>query len=229
MKVENVGPGAVSEVLLAIPNVQAKNLANLKSLYNEGKGKGSSVELLTTMVNPEGMPGELTFYAVALPKVLEKGQSLTFSVLAIYTHSLTPFPEEITQADVQLVVYQDSAYFLSPYPVKHQILTIMLPSGRVESYTKHPNAKILESELKYGPFENHPAFSYTPVIVHLENNRPFAVAQELVREIEISHWGNVQVIENYNLVHGGAHSKGEFSRFILLSSLFLCCKFTYGF
>ncbi|KAJ6829300.1 dolichyl-diphosphooligosaccharide--protein glycosyltransferase subunit 1A [Iris pallida] len=212
LKVENVGPGVVSEVLFAIPNMQAKNLANMKSMYSEGKGKGSSVDLPIALVNPEGMPAELTFYSVALPKGLEQGKSLTFSVLAIYTHSLTPFPEEITQADVQLVVYQDTAYFLSPYAVKVQTLSIMLPSGRVESYTKHPNGKLVESEIKYGPFDNLPAFSYSPVIVHFENNQPFAVAQELVREIEISHWGNVQVTEHYNLVHGGARNKGGFSR-----------------
>jgi hypothetical protein len=38
-----------------------------------------------------------------------------------------------------------------------------------------------------------------------------------VREIEISHWGNVQVTEHYNIVHGGAKSKGEFSRSVTLS------------
>nr|CAD1835250.1 unnamed protein product [Ananas comosus var. bracteatus] len=57
-------------------------------------------------------------------------------MLAVFAHSLTPFPEEITQADVQLLVYQDSAYYLSPYAVKVQSLGIRLPNGRVESYTK---------------------------------------------------------------------------------------------
>ena len=50
------------------------------------------------------------------------------------------------------------------------------------------------------------------MVVHYEYNKPFAVAEKLVREIEISHWGNVQITEHYNLVHGGANLKGEFSR-----------------
>ncbi|WJX26048.1 Dolichyl-diphosphooligosaccharide--protein glycosyltransferase subunit 1A [Trifolium repens] len=50
------------------------------------------------------------------------------------------------------------------------------------------------------------------MVIHFENSQPFAVAKELVRQIEISHWGNVHITEHYNLVHGGAQSKGEFSR-----------------
>ncbi|KAJ8467928.1 hypothetical protein OPV22_030480 [Ensete ventricosum] len=189
LKVENVGSNVVSEVLLAFPNMQAKNLAAIKTLYNEGRGKvkATSVSLPTTVVEPEGMPPELTFYSVSLPKGLEKGGTVSLDVLAVFTHSLQPFPEEITQADGQLVVYQDSAYYLSPYTVKVQTLGIRLPGGRVESYTKFPNAKLVDSEITY-------------------------VAHELVREIEISHWGNVQITEHYNLVHGGAKTKGGFSR-----------------
>nr|CAD1835277.1 unnamed protein product [Ananas comosus var. bracteatus] len=138
LKIENTGPDAVSEVLFAFPNMQAKNLAAIKTFYSEGKGKGKSpsIALPTVIVQREGMPPELTFYSVALPKSLEKGKTLNMDMLAVFAHSLTPFPEEITQADVQLLVYQDSAYYLSPYAVKVQSLGIRLPNGRVESYTK---------------------------------------------------------------------------------------------
>ncbi|XP_008786685.2 dolichyl-diphosphooligosaccharide--protein glycosyltransferase subunit 1A [Phoenix dactylifera] len=213
LKVENVGAGAVSEVLLAFPNSQAENLATIKTIYIEGKGKGQgSSSLPTARVEPEGVPPELTFYSVSLPKGLEKRETVTLDVLTVFTRSLKPFPEEITQADVQLVLYQDSAHYLSPYAVKVQTLGIRLPSRRVESYTKYPNTKLVESEIRYGPYENVPALSYSPIVVHFENNHPFVVARELVREIEISHWGNVQVTEHYSLVHGGAGTKGGFSR-----------------
>ncbi|XP_039135074.1 dolichyl-diphosphooligosaccharide--protein glycosyltransferase subunit 1A [Dioscorea cayenensis subsp. rotundata] len=214
LKVENRGHDTASEVLLAFPDIQAKNLAYLQSSHHEGKGKGkqSAVSLPVTLVQPEGMPSDLTFYSISLPKGLEKGKSFTLDVLAVFTHSLKPFPEEITQADVQLVVYQDSAYYISPYEVRFQTLAVRLPSGRVESYTKYPSTKLVESDIKYGPFENLPPFSYIPITVHFESSYPFAVVQELEREIEISHWGNIQVTEHYSLVHGGAPLKGGFSR-----------------
>ncbi|KAK6939108.1 Ribophorin I [Dillenia turbinata] len=154
------------------------------------------------------MPPGLTFYSVSLPKGLDKGGSLTLDVLAVFTNMLQSFPEKISRADFHLVVFQDTAYSLSPYAVKTETLGVKLhPNARFESYTKVANTKGLDSEIKSVPFENLPPFSYTPIVVHYENNHPFA----LVREVEISHWGNVQVIELYNLVHGGAESKGEFS------------------
>ncbi|KAL6645411.1 hypothetical protein ACP70R_017019 [Stipagrostis hirtigluma subsp. patula] len=212
LKVENVGSDPVSQVLVAFPNIQAKNLAAIRAFGTEGKVKGPSNVLPIEVVQPSGAPPELTFFSVTLRKPLERGKILHLDILTVFTHSLQPFPEEITQAEAQLVVYQDSAHYLSPYLVKVQTLSIRLPGGRVESYTKSPNAKLADSELKYGPFEDLPPFSYSPVIVHFENNNPFAVAKEVIREIEISHWGNVQITEHYNIAHGGARLKGEFSR-----------------
>uniref|UniRef100_A0A0E0DPI2 Dolichyl-diphosphooligosaccharide--protein glycosyltransferase subunit 1 n=1 Tax=Oryza meridionalis TaxID=40149 RepID=A0A0E0DPI2_9ORYZ len=212
LKVENSGPEAVSQFLLAFPNVQAKNLAAIRAFGTEGKVKGPSMVLPIEVVQPSGVPPELTFFSASLSEPLEKGKTLHLDVLTVFTHSVQPFPEEITQAESQLVVYQDSAQYLSPYPVKVQTLSIRLPGGRVESYTKYPNTKLAESELKYGPYEDLPPFSYSPMVVHYENNNPFAIAKEVIREIEISHWGNVQITEHYNIAHGGAKLKGEFSR-----------------
>ncbi|QCE07937.1 oligosaccharyltransferase complex subunit alpha [Vigna unguiculata] len=84
--------------------------------------------------------------------------------------------------------------------------------SRVESFTVVDPTKRAGTELKYGPYENHPPYSYSPVLVHFENNNPFAVVEELEREIEISHWGSIQVTERYSLVHAGAQHKGVFSR-----------------
>ncbi|GKV33416.1 hypothetical protein SLEP1_g41934 [Rubroshorea leprosula] len=214
LRVENEGSELVSEVLLAFPELQAKNLAYLTVSVNEGKGKQkvSTDDLPIEVVSPKNMPPAVSFYSVTLPKGLAPGDSLTLDVMAVFTHALQPFPEKITQADIQLVVFQDSAYYLSPYAVKVQSLSVKLPEARIESYTKLENTKVHGSEIKYGPHEDLPAFSYSPIGIHFESNQPFSNAQEVEREIEISHWGNVQITEHYKLIHGGAQSKGEFSR-----------------
>lgn len=214
LKVENSGNDPASEVLLPFPDVVAKNLAFLRVTTSEGKGKSktSSSNLPLKAVNPDGFPPGLTWYAVSLPSKLGKGESLTLEVKAVFTHSLQPFPEKITQAELQLLVFQDSAHYLSPYSVEAQSLTVKLPEPKVEAYTKLENTKFSGSELKYGPYQNIPPFSFQHIAVHFVSNKPFAVAEQLVREIEISHWGNVQVTEDYNLVHAGAQSIGEFSR-----------------
>ncbi|KAJ0694750.1 putative dolichyl-diphosphooligosaccharide--protein glycotransferase [Helianthus annuus] len=213
-KVENTGTDPVSEVSLTFPEHQANNLALLAAVSTEGKGKtrGAATNLPIKIKQPDDSPPSLIWYAASLPKELGKGESLNIDVLAVFTHVLRPFPEKITQAESQLFLFQDSAHFTSPYNVKVQSLTVKLPSESVESYTKLENTKFSGSEIKYGPYEKLAAFSYSPVIVHFPSNKPFVVAKELVREIEISHWGNVQVTEHYNIIHGGARSTGEFSR-----------------
>lgn len=212
---ENNGIDTVSDILLPFPDHRAKNLAYLMATISEGKGKTkvSSGSLPVRLVNPEGMPPALSWYAISLPKELGTGESISLDVKAVFTHVLRPFPEKITQADIQLLAFQDGAYYLSPYIVKVQTLTVKLPEPKVESYTKLENTKFSGSEIKYGPYEKVPSFSYAPIVVHFVNNKPFTVAQELVREIEISHWGNVQVTENYNIYHAGAQIIGEFSRY----------------
>ncbi|XP_071710695.1 dolichyl-diphosphooligosaccharide--protein glycosyltransferase subunit 1A [Rutidosis leptorrhynchoides] len=214
LRVENTGPDPVSEVSLTFPEHQANNLALLVAVSTEGRGKnrGSATNLPITVKQPENSPQSLIWYVASLPKALGKGESLNMDALAVFTHSLKPFPEKITQAEPQLFLFQDSSHFTSPYKVKIQSVIVKLPSENVESYSKLENTKYSGSEIKYGPYENVPALSYSPVVIHFPSNKPFAVAKELVREIEISHWGNVQVTEHYNLIHGGAQSTGEFSR-----------------
>jgi len=55
--------------------------------------------------------------------------------------------------------------------------------------------------------------SFSPFSVHYENNYPFAVFNVAVREIEVSHWGNVAFEDYYEVQHSGASLKGGFSRY----------------
>lgn len=160
---------------------------------------------------PDG-PNGAKYYSISLLKPLNKGGSVSIEVLYILTHSLVPFPAEISQSDSQLVYYHDSAVVLSPYLIKQQITLLKTPSTKVESFTRVEPTDHHGTEIKYGPYEESPPYSYSPTIVHFENNNAFAVVEELVREIEISHWGSIQITEHYKLMHAGAQHKGVFSR-----------------
>ncbi|KAL9260236.1 Dolichyl-diphosphooligosaccharide--protein glycosyltransferase subunit 1B-like protein [Drosera capensis] len=211
LKVENSGASPASEVLLAFPPNQADKLATLKAALTVGKKKKKYTALDVNPKLPDG-PNGTKYFGVALQKPLGEGESATLEILYILTHSLEPFPVEISQSESQLVYYRDSALILSPYHIKQQTTFIKTPSRRVESYTNVEPTKHAGVELKYGPYTDRAPHSFSPIIVHFENNNPFAVAEELVREVEISHWGSVQVTEHYKLVHAGAHHKGVFSR-----------------
>lgn len=48
--------------------------------------------------------------------------------------------------------------------------------------------------------------------MHFLNHFPFAKFSSMVREVEVSHWGNIAVEEIYELQHAGAKLAGGFSR-----------------
>ena len=205
--------------MFALPPNQANSLAFIGASTSEGKGKnkGSTINLPIKLVQSEEMRKDVVLFSIALNKALNPGESVSVEVYTVCTHVLKPFPAEITQSDAQLVLYYESAYVLSPYNIKVQTSLFKLPSTHIELYTKVEPVKLASGELRYGPYENVPAYSLQPLTIHYENNRPFAVVEKLEREIEISNWGNIYVTENYHLVHGGAHHKGGFSRYVLHS------------
>ncbi|PON50177.1 Ribophorin I [Parasponia andersonii] len=213
LKIENTGTSPVSEVLLAFPPTDIDRLALVKAAVTAGKRKKKTY--LPLDVKPTEIPDApngAKFFSISLLNPLGKDENATLEVLYVLTHSLEPFPMEISQPESQLVYYRDSALLLSPYYVKQQTTFIKTPSTKVESFTRLESTNRVGTELKYGPYTNRAPYSFSPIIVHFENNNPFAVVEELVREVEISHWGNLQITEHYKLVHAGARHKGVFSR-----------------
>lgn len=212
-QVENVGASPASEVNLAFSPSEVEHLAMVKAAATAGKKKKKTYVPLDVKSSeqPAG-PNGTKYFTILLLNPLSKGETATLEVLYILTRSLEPFPAEISQSESQLVYFRDSAILLSPYHVQQQTTFIKTPSTRVESFTVVEPTKRASTEIKYGPYDNQAPYSYAPIIVHFENNNPFAIVEELEREIEISHWGNLQVTERYSLVHAGARHKGVFSR-----------------
>lgn len=212
-QVENVGTSPASEILLAFPPTQVDQLALVKAAATVGKRKKKSYLALDVIPTelPDA-PNGTKYFSISLLNPLSTGETATLEVLYILTHSLEPFPAEISQSESQLVYYRDSALILSPYHIKKQTTFFKTPSSKLESFTRVEPTNRAGTELKYGPYENHPPYSFLPILLHFENNNPFAIVEELVREVEISHWGNLQITESYKLAHAGARHKGMFSR-----------------
>ena len=77
------------------------------------------------------------------------------------------------------------------------LLQLILSSNVILSHTEVAPTKRQGKFITYGAYSNTPAWSSQPFSVHFENNSPFARATKLVRELEVSHWGNVYVDEKY--------------------------------
>eukprot|EP00271_Cylindrocystis_brebissonii_P002703 TRINITY_DN13489_c0_g1_i1.p1 TRINITY_DN13489_c0_g1~~TRINITY_DN13489_c0_g1_i1.p1 ORF type:complete len:622 (+),score=114.77 TRINITY_DN13489_c0_g1_i1:92-1957(+) len=216
-KIENKGTSPVSSVLITLPSHQAARLSDAKASSSEGKGKAKKTSLLPIIVTPSSelpskAPSNLSFYSISLLSPLAPGSTLSLDYKFVITGLLKPFPPEISQSDPQLLLFEDSHYVLSPYPIKSQTTTITLPLPSVESYTRLEPCKLNGGTLKLGPYTDVKPFSSSALTVHYENNFAMVVVDKLVRELEVSHWGNIYVTENYRLRHAGAKHKGGFSR-----------------
>lgn len=213
-QVENAASASdASQVLIAFTPTEVEHLAIVKATRLEGKRKKKVYTPLSVQESDlPTTPSGARLYSVQLSTPLKPGGTTTLEVLYVLTHSLEPFPAEISQSESQLVYYRDSAVLLSPYNVLEQVTYIKMPSNRIESFTRVDPTSRAGTELKYGTYNNQIPNTYLPILVHFENNRPFAIVEELVRKVEVSHWGNVQITEQYKLKHGGARHKGVFSR-----------------
>ena len=86
-----------------------------------------------------------------------------------------------------------------------QRTTVKLASSSIQSYSKVDPTTTKSSGVVYGPYKDVAPFAFEELFVHSMNNKPFARFTSAIREVEISHWGNVAIEEIYELVHAGIH------------------------
>lgn len=152
-------------------------------------------------------------YNVKLNQPLAAGRTAVISLEQVYTNSLVPYPSSITQKDRQLVRYYGNHYFYSPYVTAKQTTSVVVSSRSIESYSKLKPVSQSDSTITYGPYNDVVGLTLDAMIVHFESNAPFLTVTRLERLIEISHWGNIAVQENIDILHTGAKLKGPFSRY----------------
>ena len=66
--------------------------------------------------------------------------------------------------------------------------------------------------MKYGPYTDIGPLIFDYLNVHFTNNDPMSIFTEATRTIEVSHWGNINVEEHFELLNEGAGIKGEWGR-----------------
>jgi oligosaccharyltransferase complex subunit alpha (ribophorin I) len=171
---------------------------------------------------PANAPEGTACFSVALSSPLSKSsKTTTLDVLTVFTRAQAPHPARIATGQQQRVVLLYSATVPSPYAIEKQQTVVRMP-GKVESYENADGppegdaagASPAATLLSHGPTsEPRAPFSLSPGRVHFVNNAPFAHAERLEREVEVSHWGNVAVRERFRpLANVGAEHRGEWSR-----------------
>lgn len=207
--IENTGKGSVGFFLYAVEPSLQDNLSYFGASVKGNEDKDSLIVAQTTVAGK----GDKLFWRIQLPSALSSGKSITVDVDTTFSHALTPFPREITQAEKQFVVFTGNLYLFSPYKVTKQSTVVTTASSKIETYTKVKPFSQSETTINYGPYEDKAAYSEAELKVHSENNTPFLTITSLERIIEVSHWGNIAVEEHIEVRHTGALLKGPFSRY----------------
>lgn len=213
IEIENEGTQPTDEYYLAIHPDKVPHLSYLSAFARDKKTR-LEVKAVHVDSSSTSAPSNTSYYLVKLLRPLGAGQSVSISVIQLFTHTLVPLPAEILQSESQKVIYNDNHYFFSPYPTTTQTSSFRLASEHIESRStdKKPN-KANRDRVEYGPYKKTDAFKIAKLHIHFENNHPFVTFTDMRKDIEVSHWGNVAVEEHYVLKHTGARLKGSFSRF----------------
>ncbi|KAK4872122.1 hypothetical protein RN001_016246 [Aquatica leii] len=200
---ENTGKDAESKYIITLEPNSIRNLSfiSAKDSYKE--------ELKVTETKNE--LGQV--FSVKLNHPLAASRTSTINVEFVLTNSLVPYPSSIVQKDKQLVRYFGNHYFYSPYLTTKQTTSVIVNTRSIENYSKLKPVSQSDSSITYGPYNDVAALTVDPMIVHFENNAPFLSVTRLERLIEVSHWGNIAVEENIDILHTGAKLKGSFSRY----------------
>ncbi|XP_055342822.1 dolichyl-diphosphooligosaccharide--protein glycosyltransferase subunit 1-like [Paramacrobiotus metropolitanus] len=208
---ETAGGSSTSSFLYFIEPTLQDRLAHIDARV-VGKDKASSRVLDVKETSVKGHE-KSKVYRISLPSSLTGTSTDKIRVHSVYTHAQTPHPTEIGQQGHQLVQIKSNIYHYSPYQTRKQNLRVLLASSKIEAFSKEPKP-VSDSgkEIKYGPYENIPAFTAAPLVLHFENNAPFLSVTNLARWIEVSHWGNIAFEDTVDIAHTGAKLKGTFSR-----------------
>jgi dolichyl-diphosphooligosaccharide---protein glycosyltransferase subunit 1 (ribophorin I) len=232
LKYRNDGESELSTLFFSLEDEQAERLSLIEAEFErEGKSnrklqvrKVADKKYLWSSSDSSSDSESLPFrlFEIKLRAPLEaNGGEISLLVSLYFTHVMRPWPATMKQGDPQLMLFDAGAtvYLHSPYPVDSQRTTVMLAlsprlrRASVESATDVAPFSREGAELRYGAYEGIEALQGGERLrVHFETSAPFAVVTRLMREVEVSHWGNVAFEEHFDVEHQGAALQGSFSR-----------------
>ncbi|KAL7068587.1 ribophorin I family protein [Cryptosporidium serpentis] len=122
-------------------------------------------------------------------------------------------PDSIYINENQLVEFKDFQYFLTPYKVENEKTIIHFSLGTQIERFLPTSMKKQDTKLTYIPKNNTDIQTPESMLyVHFNLNNHLIVYKSVNRTIEISHWGNVYIKEEYTGKNKAATHKGEFNR-----------------
>ncbi|VDN00774.1 unnamed protein product [Thelazia callipaeda] len=208
-EVQNNGGKEINSFIHLVHEIEYSRLAFISATDSD---KNAKLRVTKIELSKSDLKQGFVAYKVELLNIIPSNNKAFVTVEYQLTEFLEPYPTHITQAESQFVIYKGNAHIPSIYPVKKEKTIIILANGKLESHTMVSPTSVDGNRITYGPYLDQKPFTTVDFVVHFENNSPFVIATEIVRLIEVSHWGNIAIEEMISVVHKGAQLKGSFSR-----------------
>jgi len=208
IEVKNEGDIAVKDFYLAIPSENAETLRLLivrDNFENSEEYKYKITENLKIKNEYNA-----TLYKIELDPPIKAGGVKKIRISETHWGRMQPLPKKIDTKEDQKMILEDNLYFFTPYTVLSQTITYRL-SATPLSFSDE-EGRVRGSSLDYRFASTVNGFQRRSNRIHFDNNTPFVIFTEVIKTIEVSHWGNINVQESYKLANEGAEFKGEYSR-----------------
>ena len=212
----------INEVTYIEINITIKN-TDLDSIdnYDYIIFKNYSKFLLTINVESDNYNPEIKkvkeneiyeYYKITFEPI-KQNEEITIKVNEHYFNSIKFLPEKITLKQDQKMLYKQTLNFLSSYLTKEQKTEIYFEkkSIRLIKYTKE-NSTLTENGIEYKIKNNIKPYETIPFMIHYINNDPYVIINKAYISYKISHWGNIEVNQQFNIENIGAKLEGEFDR-----------------
>nr|XP_627830.1 ribophorin I -like dolichyl-diphosphooligosaccharide--protein glycosyltransferase 67kDa subunit [Cryptosporidium parvum Iowa II]EAK90081.1 ribophorin I -like, putative dolichyl-diphosphooligosaccharide--protein glycosyltransferase 67kDa subunit precursor, signal peptide plus transmembrane domain at C-terminus [Cryptosporidium parvum Iowa II]QOY41395.1 Ribophorin I [Cryptosporidium parvum]WKS78624.1 ribophorin I-like [Cryptosporidium sp. 43IA8]WRK33116.1 Ribophorin I [Cryptosporidium parvum] len=118
-------------------------------------------------------------------------------------------PKAIRLGENQLLVFEDELRLRNKYKVTKEKIVIQFLAGTIIERVIPTNMKRQENKVVHLVSQDKQGDKF---LVHFSLNNHLVYFDSVSRIIEISHWGNVKVKEEYSGINMAAHNKGEFHR-----------------
>lgn len=213
---KNIGSQPESVYVWGVPRATVDDITLVMAMAMSLQGKKS---LLKTSkldyVNED--EDEVLYYAIELPYPVAPQSEIQFTVSAIVTDQIHPYPPKIELDDDQTVRVQTSYYPISPYETLEYSFGL-LGTQNLTPVTDlagmpYELVQVTEDESVFQSVQTIPEKTFKEATFSFVKNSPLKHVNFLKRDLWISHWSDaLELEEYYELTNKAAELANGFNR-----------------
>ena len=153
-------------------------------------------------------------YMINLPEAIPPKEQYEVTLLFDLVRCIKPVPDTIGEKGDQFLKFGSNRFWHSLYKTEKAKTVVSLDSKArdISISSSTPQTQTKGKEITLGPYKDVKPSSYEKYFVRWQSNRGLLVAESLEKQLFVSHWGSIQIKEEYKLENRGAKHVGRWSR-----------------